>query len=99
MKAELNVQLGAREAGDVAGARAETAAHPDDLGLRFKLAEALAAARQTKEALELSLSIVEEGPKELRESARKLMISVFQLLPDEDELASEYRRKLSAALY
>jgi len=99
LKAELNVQLGARDAGDVAPARADAAAHPDDLGLRFKLAEAQAAAGQIKEALELSLSVVEEGPKELRESARKLMISLFQLLPDEDELASEYRRKLSAALY
>ena len=82
----------------MAAARAEAAASPDDLGLRFKLAEALAAAGQINEALELSLSIVEDGPKDLRESARKLMVSLFQLLPD-DELASEYRRKLSAALY
>ena len=40
-----------------------------------------------------------EGPKDLRESARKLMVNLFQLLPSDSELAAEYRRKLSAALY
>jgi putative thioredoxin len=99
LKAELILRAGAEDAGDLATLRAEAAAHPDDLGLRFKLAEALAASGQYAEALELALSVVEEGPKDLRESARKLMISIFQLLPDDSELASEYRRKLSAALY
>jgi putative thioredoxin len=99
LKAELILRASGEDAGDLDALRAEAAAHPDDLGLRFKLAEALAAAGHFAEALELALTIVEEGPKDLRESARKLMISIFQLLPDESELASEYRRKLSAALY
>ena len=38
-------------------------------------------------------------PKDLRESARKLMVSIFQLLPDDDEMVAEFRRKLTAALY
>jgi putative thioredoxin len=99
LKAELNLRRGARDAGDLASRRAEALARPEDLGLRFKLAEALAAAGQNAEALELSLTIVEEGPKELREAARKLMLSIFQLLPEDSELATEYRRKLSLALY
>jgi putative thioredoxin len=99
LKAELNLRVGARDAGDLASRRAEAAAHPEDLGLRFKLAEALAAAGQHAEALELCLTIVEEGSRDLREAARKLMLSVFQLLPEDSELATEYRRKLSAALY
>jgi putative thioredoxin len=99
LKAELVLRAGARDAGDLDARRAEANAHPEDLTVRFKLAEALAAAGHYAEALELSLSVVEEGPKDLRESARKLMISIFQLLPDDSELAGEYRRKLSAALY
>jgi putative thioredoxin len=99
LKAELALRAGARDAGDLNARRKDAAAHPDDLGLRFKLAEALAAAGQHAEALEHCLSIVEEGPKDLRESARKLMVSIFQLLPDDDELATEFRRKLTAALY
>jgi putative thioredoxin len=99
LKAELMLRAGADHAGDLAARRADVAAHPDDLGLRFKLAEAMAAAGEFAEALELALSIVEDGPKDLRESARKLMINLFQLLPGDSELAAEYRRKLSAALY
>jgi putative thioredoxin len=99
LKAELVLRQGAHDAGDLVARRADAARQPGDLGVRFKLAEALAAAGQHAEALELALSIVEEGPKELREAARTLMISIFQLLPDDSELASESRRKLSAALY
>jgi putative thioredoxin len=99
LRFKLALRAGARDAGDLNARRKDAAAHPDDLGLRFKLAEALAAAGQHAEALELCLSIVEEGPKDLRESARKLMVSIFQLLPEDSELAAEYRRKLSAALY
>jgi putative thioredoxin len=99
LKAELALRAAARDGGDLAAARAEAAAHPDNPAVRFKLAEALAAAGRHAEALEQSLAIVEEGPKELREAARKLMLSLFQLLPEDSELVSEYRRKLSAALY
>jgi putative thioredoxin len=99
LKAELALRAGARDAGDLAARRSEAAVHPDDLGLRFKLAEALAAAGQNAEALELCLSVVEESHGDLRDAARKLMLSIFQLLPEDDDLAAEYRRKLSAALY
>jgi putative thioredoxin len=99
LKAELMLRAGADHAGELAPLRAEAAAHPEDLGLRFRLAEALAAAGEFADALELALSIVEGGPKDLRESARKLMVNLFQLLPVDSELAAEYRRKLSAALY
>jgi putative thioredoxin len=99
LKAELALRAGADNAGNLDALRAEAAAHPDDFGLQFRLTEALAAAGQYAEALDRALAIVEGGPKDLRESARKLMVSIFQLLPDDSELASEYRRKLSAALY
>jgi putative thioredoxin len=99
IKAELALRAGARDAGDLEARRAEVASAPDDHALRFKLAEALAAAGEQAEALELALSVVERGPKDLRESARRLMISIFQVLPEDSELAGEYRRQLSAALY
>src|SRR5262249_561520 len=98
LKAELNLRYSAHDAGDLDSRRTEALAHPEDLALRFKLAEALAAAGQNAEALELSLTIAEEGPNELREVARKLMLTIFQLLPEDSELATEYRRKLSLAL-
>jgi putative thioredoxin len=99
LTAEILLHAGGTDAGALAACRTEAAAHPDDLNLRFKLAEALAAAGAYPEALERALTIVEEGPKDLREAARTLMVHIFQILPDESELASEYRRGLSAAWY
>ena len=99
LKAERNLRAGARDAGDLATRRAEAAAHPGDPDARFRLAEALAAAGEYAEALELALALVEEGPRHLVESARTLMVSIFQLLPEDSELVSEYRRRLSAALH
>jgi putative thioredoxin len=99
VKAELFVRASARHSGSLAAARAEAEAHPDDLGRRLRLAEALAAEGSFAEALERALSVVEDGPTDLREAARALMISLFTLLGDDHELVTEYRRRLSAALY
>ncbi len=79
-------------------ARTALAAHPDDLSLRFRLAEALAAAQQYEEALALGLELVERDRKGTGEEARKIMLTIFQVLPPESPLANEYRRKLSLAL-
>jgi putative thioredoxin len=98
-KAELALRTQAGGTGGVKASRAALAANPADPALRFKLAEALAASGANEEALELALALVEEHRKDLGEDARKLMVNVFQLLPPDSELAAEYRRKLSAALY
>ncbi|MFO0950666.1 MAG: tetratricopeptide repeat protein [Isosphaeraceae bacterium] len=99
LKAELELTTQAREAGGVETARAALAAHPDDPTLRLQLAEALAASGSYEDALELALALVEEHRKEVSETARQVMVNVFQLLPADSELANEYRRRLSAALY
>ena len=98
LQAELDLRDRARGAGGVEAARAAVAAHPDDLGSKLKLAEALAAAGQYPEALEIGLDLVERDRRGVGEEARKLMLAIFQLLPGDSELASEYRRKLSLVL-
>jgi putative thioredoxin len=98
IKSRLVLKEGAVEAGDVAECRALVAANPKDLQARFKLAEALAAANQNQEALELCLSLVEDDRRGVGEEARKLMLAIFALLPEDSELVSEYRRRLSLVL-
>ncbi|MFO0958331.1 MAG: tetratricopeptide repeat protein [Isosphaeraceae bacterium] len=98
VKAQLVLQEGAEEAGDVAGCRSAVAADPTDRTLQFRLAEALAADGQYPEALETCLTLVEEDRRGTGEEARRLMLAIFSLLPDDSELSSEYRRKLSFAL-
>jgi putative thioredoxin len=98
LKAELLLEQGAQAAGPVDAARAEADAHPNDLAARFRLAEALAAAGQHREALETALDLVERDRRNTGEEARKLMLALFNVLPLDSDLAAEFRRKLSFVL-
>jgi putative thioredoxin len=98
LKAELTLRVQAEGAGSVEAARAALAAHPDDLALKFSLAETLAAAGQYADALALCLALVESDRKGLGEKARQTMITIFRLLPPGDDLLTEYQRQLSLVL-
>jgi len=95
LKAELTLSA---HSGGVEAARAAVATGPDDLAARLKLAEALAAAGDYPEALDLCLDLVERDRRGLGESARKTMLAVFLVLPADSDLLKDYRRKLSVAL-
>jgi putative thioredoxin len=98
LKAELTLRVQAEGAGSVEAARAALAAHPDDLALKFSLAEILAAAGQYADALALCLAVVESDRKGLGEKARQTMIAIFRLLPPGNDLVTEYQRQLSLVL-
>lgn len=99
VQAEIDLKSQARETGGVEAERAALAARPGDPQSRLQLAEALAAAGQHEEALALCLALVEERHKEISDQARLVMLNVFQVLPPDSDLANEYRRQLSLALY
>ena len=58
--------------------------------LKFQLAEALAASGQYADALALCLELVERDRKGVGERARQTMVAIFQLLPPDSELVTEY---------
>jgi putative thioredoxin len=99
VQAELVMQLEAKEAGGVESCRAAAAASPDDLNVQLKLAQALAAAGEHREAMDLCLGLVQRDRRGVGEKARELMVHVFHLLGPESELAGDYRRKLTMVLY
>jgi len=99
IKAELDLKLATARSGGVAACRAALEKDSDDVEAQLKLAEALAAEGQYEEALETALRVVSADRKGLGEAARKLMVDVFRLLPPDSELTTDYRRKLSTALY
>ncbi|HLJ12718.1 MAG TPA: thioredoxin [Planctomycetaceae bacterium] len=99
IKAELDLRSAAAEAGGVGECRAALAAHPDDPKFKLKLAEALGAAQQFEEALELCLAVVQSTSGDLRNEARTTMVNLFHLLGPEADLTKTYRRKLATALY
>lgn len=101
LKAELTLRMQAQQAGLVSleTARAALASNPDDLKLKFQLAESLAAAGQYSDALALCLEVVERDRKgKLGEQARQTMIAIFQILPPDSELVTENQRQLSFVL-
>jgi putative thioredoxin len=99
LKAELVLRLQAQEGGgDVEAARAALAEHPDDRNLKFQLAEALAASGQYADALAICLELVERDRKGVGERARQTMVAIFQLLPPDSELVTEFQRQLSMVL-
>jgi putative thioredoxin len=66
---------------------------------RASLAALYAAQRRYREALEELLEIVRRAKTWKDGEARKQMVAIFNLAAAEPDLVSEYRRKLSAALY
>jgi len=98
LKAQLTLRGGNESLGDLETLRAALLAEPLDKQRKLELAEALASAGEYDEALRLALDLVESDRRGSGETARNLMIAIFQLLPPDSELANEYRRKLSVAL-
>jgi putative thioredoxin len=99
VKSELEVRAVARETGGVEAARSAAAAHPDDLRLKIRLAEALAADGQYREALDLCLEVIHRDKPGAGVQAKSAMLSILSLVNDEPDLAGEYRRKMASALY
>ncbi len=79
--------------------KAKLARAPDDAEAHFGLAQRYAGAKRYREAMEELLAILRKD-KEWRDGeARRQMLNIFTLAADQPDLVSEYRRKLSTALY
>ncbi len=75
------------------------AANPEDLESRFRRANLLAGKGSYREALEELLEIGQRKKDFKDGEARKQMVAIFSLASSQPDLVSEYRRKLSSALY
>jgi putative thioredoxin len=78
--------------------RKRVAEDPSDADARLKLAQHYIAQRQLEPALEELLEIVARDRKVGDGTARSMMLSIFELLADQPQLVSDYRRRLSAVL-
>ncbi len=99
IKAQLDLQAASDEAGGVEEARKAVEAAPDDLSLQVKLADALAVSQKHEEALEICLRLIQQDKFGAGVEAKETMLNIFELLGNESELVSVYRRKLATALY
>jgi putative thioredoxin len=73
--------------------------NPQDHAIRLQFVRALVAQGRYEDALQNALHIVQNDRQQFRKSAQELMIDIFRILPDGDELIGNYRRKLAMAMY
>lgn len=98
-KIQSELELKSHVASDLQGLRSRAEGHPEEFGLQFELAEALAAGASFEEAMNICLNLVRDDRANFGERARLLMLDIFRVLGDDADLTREYRRKLSMLLY
>ncbi len=98
LRAKLDLAKGAADAAGEDELAKRVAANPGDLDARLQLAHALAGRRAYREALEQLLEIVRRDRGYGADAGRKTMLKIFELIPHERELVSEFRRKLAQSL-
>ena len=100
-KVKAQLELGSHQVSSdkLATLEASLAATPDNVPLKWELAEALLAAGKYDEGLRLALEVVEQSSGDLREAARSRMVDTFRVLGDEHPLTATFRRQLALALY
>lgn len=78
--------------------RERVAAEPGDVSARLQLARQYVAQRQLEPALEQLLEVIARDRKASDGEARRMMLSILELMADRPQLVSDYRRKLAALI-
>lgn len=94
---KLDLAKQASESPEIQSLQALLAQEPESLDLKLKLSIALSQGNRTQEALELIYSILRQDLGFA--DAKKVYLDIIANLPDGDELAGKYRRKLYTLLY
>jgi len=98
LKAKLDLAEGAAEAPSEARLNRRIADNPNDVEARLQLAHQHVARKAYREALEQLLEAVRADRTYRDDVARKTMLKVFELLGNQGELVSEFRKKLASAM-
>jgi putative thioredoxin len=98
LKARLDLAQGAAEAPSEDVLKARIARDENDLEARLQLAHQYVGRREYRPALEQLLDIVHRNRAYRDDIARKTMLKVFELLGNQGELVSEFRKKLASAM-
>lgn len=96
LKARLALSAG--NAGDVQALARAAAAAPGDCAAQLAYAQALAARGDYEAALRAYLAVVQADRRFGDDAGRKGMLTVFEVLGPDSDLARRYRRELAAAI-
>jgi putative thioredoxin len=95
--ARLNLQGGAAQ--DESELRAKLRSDPNNLEIRFDLAQTLAGKEKYEEGLAEFLSIIKANRSFRDDGARKAMIQIFEVLGSDHRLTEKYRSELAKVLF
>ncbi len=95
--ARLNLQSGATE--NETALREKVKAEPNNIAVRFELAQALAGVEKYEEALKEFLAVVKADREYQDDGARKAMVQIFEVLGSDHPLTEKYRSELAAVLF
>lgn len=98
LQTRLEAMKGMGDLPDPGELAARVDANPNDLAARLDLAKVLIARRQYEPALEQLIAIVRKDRGFEDDIGRKTMLSVFELMADQPEAVSRWRRQLSTSL-
>ncbi|HEV7392887.1 MAG TPA: co-chaperone YbbN [Burkholderiales bacterium] len=98
LQARLDLAQGAAEAPSEAVLKERIAREENDLEARLQLAHQYVARQDYRSALEQLLEVVRRDRAYGEDVARKTMLKVFELLGNQGELVSEFRKKLATVM-
>jgi putative thioredoxin len=98
LQARLDLAQGAAEAPSEAVLKERIARDENDLEARLQLAHQYVARQDYRSALEQLLEVVRRDRAYGKDVARKTMLKVFELLGNQGELVSEFRKKLATVM-
>lgn len=99
LRAQLDLDRAAAEAGDLGDLRAKLEADGNDHQARFDLANGLMAAGQPEEAIAELLEIFRRDREWNEDAARQQLFKIFDSLGPKDAIAQAGRRKLSSMIF
>jgi len=98
LKAQLTFAGTEDTAESIEALEARVSKQPDDLDARLALAKRYVAAKNFEPALKHLLEIIRTDRMFRDDAGRKTMLAVFELLGNDHQLTSQYRRLLAASL-
>ena len=97
--ARIEFQRVSKNGGGLEAAQEKLASNPGDVDARYEVATAFAAQGRYVDALEHLLMIVQTDRAFKDDAARTDMISIFNMLGDENPATQDYRSKLAMAIF
>jgi len=99
LSALLEFSMVVKQAPPIAELENAVASNPDDLEARYQLAARYVLNQQMEPALEAFLQLFQQDRAFRDDAGRKGMLAVFELLENEGDLVTRYRRKLFTLMH